>query len=461
MLLTSASSSGLQRSSTSTSSSQPLIGRVAGDVLQLPVAGGEAFRTATQRCRPQLEGGPLLPKLQRSGAWPGSEPSRGSNTTVVTTLHVDRLHLLEAHCAVWPHTIVAAVYAPVSATRRLVCLSEGNGGGELARRRGSFLSWLGLGGSCTYSGWSVDRLKRLVRSTHRRAQKTGQCNLEVSFWTERVGAELGAAAGLLPQAALQNRALLALGPEDASEHSAVVLLDSDMVSVDIWQLVNWPTRWARALREMSAGKALVLPAFQLTPGGVAAAAARGEAVGLAAMRDALEVATAEAGKFPLKQLYAEGRATVYSDHGFASSQSAALPELWFEAGDMHGDPDDGYPVAPQPGFAPFTMMLQRHVPWADERLRGSYYQRAWQALACRAMGLQHVVQPNSFSLQLPHDGGYSRGEAALKNFLQLEPVLRQLVEEVGRGAYVPVTSFGDSNICKQRDAPAVAPAHDE
>ena len=84
-----------------------------------------------------------------------------------------RLHLLEAHCAVWPHTIVAAVYAPVSATRRLVCLSEGNGGGELARRRGSFLSWLGLGGSCTYSGWSVDRLKRLVRSTHRRAQKTG------------------------------------------------------------------------------------------------------------------------------------------------------------------------------------------------------------------------------------------------------------------------------------------------
>lgn len=80
--------------------------------------------------------------------------------------------------------------------------------------------------------------------------------------------------------------------QDASEHSAVVLLDSDMVSVDIWQLVNWPTRWARALREMSAGKALVLPAFQLTPGGVAAAAARGEAVGLAAMRDALEVATA-------------------------------------------------------------------------------------------------------------------------------------------------------------------------
>lgn len=45
---------------------------------------------------------------------------------------------------------------------------------------------------------------------------------------------------------------------------------------------------------------------------------------------------------------------------------------------MHGEDDDGYPVVPQPGFAPFVMMLQRHVPWADERLRGSYYQRAWQ-----------------------------------------------------------------------------------
>lgn len=61
---------------------------------------------------------------------------------------------------------------------------------------------------------------------------------------------------------------------------------------------------------------------------------------------------------------------------------------------MHGDPDDGYPVAPQPGFAPFTMMLQRHVPWADERLRGSYYQRAWQVslwLPCRSCCL-HIYK---------------------------------------------------------------------
>ena len=36
---------------------------------------------------------------------------------------------------------------------------------------------------------------------------------------------------------------------------------------------------------------------------------------------------------------------------------------------MHGAPDDGYPVLPQPGFAPFVFTLQRHVPWADERLR--------------------------------------------------------------------------------------------
>jgi hypothetical protein len=64
------------------------------------------------------------------------------------------------------------------------------------------------------------------------------------------------------------------------------------------------------------------------------------------------------------------------------------------AGDMHGEPDDGYPVLPHPGFAPFVFMLQRHVPWADERLRGSYYHRAWQALAARATGLQHTVQPN-------------------------------------------------------------------
>lgn len=179
----------------------------------------------------------------------------------------------------------------------------------------------------------------------------------------------------------------------------MVLLDSDVVSVDIWQLVNWPSRWERAAREMGAGKALVLPAFQLTPTGVAASAKRGEAVEVGAMRAALKVVTAgevagrrarraaqvraaswlgplhaesgdgdcctpcmprvphicrgmtcpahatssaplprtmplgaEAGKFPLKALYQEGKAGVYADHGFASSQAAALPALWFEAG---------------------------------------------------------------------------------------------------------------------------------
>jgi hypothetical protein len=114
------------------------------------------------------------------------------------------------------------------------------------------------------------------------------------------------------------------------------------------------------------------------------------------------------------------------------------------------------------------------------------------------MGLRHVVQPNTFTLQLPHKQAYSMGEASLTNFLsvsavrlrpkaaggavclrcervtwmaseyawapaelhppvgfdwakgflcvclQMEPVFRQLVEELGGGVYVPVTTFGDS-----------------
>lgn len=51
--------------------------------------------------------------------------------------------------------------------------------------------------------------------------------------------------------------------------------------------------------------------------------------------------------------------------------------------------------------------------------RGSYYQRAWQAVAQRALGLQHVVQPNVFSLQLPHPAAYSRDEAAWGAFKQV------------------------------------------
>lgn len=224
-----------------------------------------------------------------------------------------RLPLLAAHCAVWPHTIVAAVYAPVSAASRLVCLSEAEGLGQLQLSSSASLrSRLGLGGGeggCQYAGWSVEALKRRVRQVQKRAQKTGeprcmghggpahplgrslgcwagvtflccpprpasppaslachtslwppsrclpkgwhqtrcrhgpschpcpacrpclpisrsrplpccttsacagQCNLRVELWTELVSEELGPAVGLLPQAALQNRALQSMRPE--------------------------------------------------------------------------------------------------------------------------------------------------------------------------------------------------------------------------------------------------------
>ncbi len=73
----------------------------------------------------------------------------------------------------WPHTIVAAVYAPISAARRVVCLSEAGGMEQLAASR-SWLSWLGRGaGDCPHAGWTVERLKRRVRDVQKRAQKTG------------------------------------------------------------------------------------------------------------------------------------------------------------------------------------------------------------------------------------------------------------------------------------------------
>jgi hypothetical protein len=46
---------------------------------------------------------------------------------------------------------------------------------------------------------------------------------------------------------------------------AVVLLDSDIAAVDVWQLLNSSARWDRATAAMGKGSALVLPAFQLAP----------------------------------------------------------------------------------------------------------------------------------------------------------------------------------------------------
>ena len=73
----------------------------------------------------------------------------------------------------WPHTIVAAVYAPISSAKRLVCLDEAATPEQLRWGR-SWRSWLGLaGGRCQYAGWSLDKLRGEVREVQRRAQETG------------------------------------------------------------------------------------------------------------------------------------------------------------------------------------------------------------------------------------------------------------------------------------------------
>lgn len=50
-------------------------------------------------------------------------------------------------------------------------------------------------------------------TTHGLLPVAGLCNLQLELFTEVVTPELGPAGALLPQAALQNRALLALKPE--------------------------------------------------------------------------------------------------------------------------------------------------------------------------------------------------------------------------------------------------------
>ncbi len=72
---------------------QPLVGRVAGKLVQLPAPSPNAttYRGAFKRCRPPpADGDVLVPALKRAGVWDGADTSRGGNTTVVTTLHADR-----------------------------------------------------------------------------------------------------------------------------------------------------------------------------------------------------------------------------------------------------------------------------------------------------------------------------------------------------------------------------------
>lgn len=223
------------------------MGRVEAPAVVLPpeAAGSTAYRTAYQLCRGGDEQLAPLPQLQRAAAWEGANATKNGNTTVVTTLHVNELPLLEVHCAVWPHKIAAAVYAPVDGSGRVVCLDRWGRPREQGWLSG-LLRRAGLGSEpCPYAGWGKGRLRHHVRGVQQRAQARGMCNLQMELYTEKITEEMGPGARLLPQAALQNHVLAALQPEKAEEHHAVVLLDSDMVSVDVWQLANWPARWLR------------------------------------------------------------------------------------------------------------------------------------------------------------------------------------------------------------------------
>jgi hypothetical protein len=84
-----------------------------------------------------------------------------------------RLPLLQAHCALWPHTIQATVYAPVSPSRRFACVDEVASPAQL-RAGSSWLAALGLGlGRCQHAGWSLERLRARVREMQKISQEMG------------------------------------------------------------------------------------------------------------------------------------------------------------------------------------------------------------------------------------------------------------------------------------------------
>ena len=91
--------------------------------------------------------------------------------------------------------------------------------------------------------------------------------------------------------------------------------------------------------------------------------------------------------------------------------------------------------------------------------RGTYYHRAWQAVVARTQGLQHVVQPNTFALQLPHEAAYSRHEASLAAFQAVSGGrtvwARCWVGRIRRWALVARTCM-----CSRQERPAVASCPD-
>ncbi len=350
-----------------------------------------------------------VPSLQRIKLFRSRKPRPEQAVTIVTQLSLERIHMLEQQCSLWPQQIAAAFYIPLV--------------------QGKIFS----AESSKWDGAPLEEALAAVAAMHAALEKNNTCILDVDLVVEEMCTPQKALD--YPVNALRNRALLLASTE------LVLLLDVDFI-VD-QNLARGTTANATMYTELvgmlSQGAAMVLPAFETADEGDAGVklAVRAVQRGKSYLVPHLKVNDA----FPFHGCY------------FPVGQGATESVYW-----IRNATTKPYRILYEEYFEPYLLMKKSLVPLYDERFTGRHRNKMQHIMHVAVQSrMALVVHPLHFVIHLPHKKSFASkhqehgGEfGGVYHKLQMEDYYQEAMAEMETLQFVPVTSF--SHLCSKSDA---------
>lgn len=358
----------------------------------------------SSRCRAPRSA-ETVPALKRIKLFHSRKSRPKQAVTIVTQLSLERIHMLEHQCSLWPHPIAAAFYIPLV--------------------QGKIFS----AESSKWEGATLEEALASLAASHAALDNIAgkSCILDLDVVVEEVCTPQKALD--YPVNALRNRALLLASTE------LVLLLDADfIVDQELARTVEDPTLFTELVGLLSQGAAMVLPAFETADEGDAGIELAVEAVqqGKSYLVPHLKINNA----FPFHGCY------------FPVGQGATESLHWIK-----NSTTQPYRIFYEEYFEPYLLMEKSSVPFYDERFTGRHRNKMQHIMHVAVQSkLALIVHPRHFVIHLPHkrsfaaehaDRGGKLGGTRHKN--KMEEYYLEAVSEMKINTFTPVTAF--SHLC--------------
>ena len=338
-----------------------------------------------------------MPELQRIKLFQSHKPRPKQAITIVTQLSLERLHMLQQQCSLWPHPIAASLYIPLVQGK---VFSAGNEA-------------------------PLDEALAALAAMHAASENSinqQNCILDLEIVVEEACTSEKAVLNY-PVNSLRNRALLLASTELVLLLDVDFIVDQDLATVTSKNL----TLYSELVGMLSQGAAMVLPAFET--------ADEGEA-GIQLVTTAVQ-----RGKSYLVPHLQNNDALPFYGCTYPAGQRATQFLYWFRNSTIKP-----YRIFYQESFEPYVLMKKSFVPFYDERFTGRHRDKMQHIMHIAVQSKYAlIVHPYHFVIHLPHeksfaiqhqddDGKYN----GVQHTNQMEAYYQDAVEKTANQEFVPV-----------------------